>query len=676
MKLRLRAQRLEIQTKDGLYGTQLQFAPKGLTVIRAENTSGKSTCINAALYALGLEAMLGTSREVPLPSVVTTRLQSGDKQLDVIESSVLLELQNSKGDVYTIKRQIKGTKDKRLIERFDGALISDPGRVPPKQSDFFVRVPGGATRERGFHTWLAEYMGWKLPEVQKYDGETSPLYLECIFPLNFIEQKRGWTGIQANMPTQYRIRDVRQRALEFVLNLDKAGLERKAQQIKDRIDSLKVRWRERCAEIELLTGRINAVIDGLSQELQATWPPTPYPTVRVTKGENWIVLGQFRKDLEQRLKQLEHEEIPTTAGIAAELTEKLKTLEESLYNLDMLSRTQIVRVEELEAERSLLHERALSIEEDIRQHQDAQLLVKYKSQVAKSIDLDRCPVCSRDMDGTVAGQASSAPAMTIEDNISFLQEERKAVQVMVRHAEKNLGAEQKRLNALRDGTANARAHVRAAKESLVEDGRLPSSAAIRERIEVRETLQLVAEIGESLDVNLEALSELATQYQKELAEQKLIPKGLTKSDTDKLSRLGELVREQLKLYGFTSFKPEEMKISPDTYHPIVSDLDWYFEASASDNIRAIWAYTLGLLELSRAHEMAHPGFLIFDEPRQHSAKGDSMAAFLKRASSSLNFDNQVIIATSESSDLLKASMVGITGHVIDFPAPNKIVHKL
>ena len=42
----------------GLYGTDIAFAP-GLNVIRAPNTSGKSTCIQAIIYALGLEGMLG-----------------------------------------------------------------------------------------------------------------------------------------------------------------------------------------------------------------------------------------------------------------------------------------------------------------------------------------------------------------------------------------------------------------------------------------------------------------------------------------------------------------------------------------------------------------------------------------------------------------------------------------
>ena len=39
----------------------------GLNVIRADNSSGKSTCVNAIAYGLGLEAILGPSRKRPFP---------------------------------------------------------------------------------------------------------------------------------------------------------------------------------------------------------------------------------------------------------------------------------------------------------------------------------------------------------------------------------------------------------------------------------------------------------------------------------------------------------------------------------------------------------------------------------------------------------------------------------
>lgn len=56
---------IRTQTNDGLYGTDIPFT-QGLNIIHAENTHGKSTCIQSIVYALGLEGCLGPSRKVPL----------------------------------------------------------------------------------------------------------------------------------------------------------------------------------------------------------------------------------------------------------------------------------------------------------------------------------------------------------------------------------------------------------------------------------------------------------------------------------------------------------------------------------------------------------------------------------------------------------------------------------
>lgn len=53
------------------------------------------------------------------------------------------------------------------------------------------------------------------------------------------------------------------------------------------------------------------------------------------------------------------------------------------------------------------------------------------------------------------------------------------------------------------------------------------------------------------------------------------------------------------------------------------------ESSASDNIRAIWAYTLELLQTSEKQIGNHPGVLIFDEPTQHSIGSEDTKAFFE-----------------------------------------------
>jgi predicted ATP-binding protein involved in virulence len=53
-KLFIKTLHLNVMTSGGLFGARFHFK-EGLNIIRAENTSGKSTCLNAILYALGFE---------------------------------------------------------------------------------------------------------------------------------------------------------------------------------------------------------------------------------------------------------------------------------------------------------------------------------------------------------------------------------------------------------------------------------------------------------------------------------------------------------------------------------------------------------------------------------------------------------------------------------------------
>jgi hypothetical protein len=138
----------------------------------------------------------------------------------VLESSVWLELENDRSEVITVKRGVVSSADRRLISVFRGPLLTQPGENY-RQQDYFVGDPGAAQREAGFHRMLADYIGWQLPAVRRYDGTETILYLETIFPLLYVEQKAGWSSIPAAFPTYFQIRDVGRRAVEFVLALER-----------------------------------------------------------------------------------------------------------------------------------------------------------------------------------------------------------------------------------------------------------------------------------------------------------------------------------------------------------------------------------------------------------------------------------------------------------------------
>jgi hypothetical protein len=65
------------------------------------------------------------------------------------------------------------------------------------------------------------------------------------------------------------------------------------------------------------------------------------------------------------------------------------------------------------------------------------------------------------------------------------------------------------------------------------------------------------------------------------------------------------------------------------------------------------------MELSRGDSTNHPGFVVFDEPRQQATREISFQALLQRASEAKSHKQQVIFATSESRDRLSGYLTAL-----------------
>jgi hypothetical protein len=140
---------------------------------------------------------------------------------------------------------------------------------------------------------------------------------------------------------------------------------------------------------------------------------------------------------------------------------------------------------------------------------------------------------------------------------------------------------------------------------------------------------------------------------------------LTQSDVKKLSALETSFKAQLGEYVFSSFPLDEVGIGHETYRPSQNGYDFGI-TSASDTIRTIWAYLLGILELSRIMPTNHLGLLVFDEPKQQSTADLSFQALLRRASTSIRFGQQVIFATSQEKATLRRMLTGIDSTYLRF----------
>ena len=265
MTFKLRRFRLRALTEQGWYGVELGFTD-GLNVLWADNTMGKSTCLQGLIYVLGLERMLSPRREIPLPHAMTSHLETDiGENLRVVESDVMLELENSVGTTVTVHRPVVSKLDDRLITVQFGPSLSEPeGQYRTQQ--FFVRDPGAAQREDGFHHFFENFLGWELPVVRGYEKEDIKLYLETVFPLFWVEQKSGWSSIPAAIPTYFRIREVHKRAVEFIAGLEAYEIERKREQLDQRINLLTSRWETNWQDLSQLLNRSASRIEALGRK--------------------------------------------------------------------------------------------------------------------------------------------------------------------------------------------------------------------------------------------------------------------------------------------------------------------------------------------------------------------------------------------------------------------------
>jgi AAA domain len=646
LTLRLRYFQLRAKTSGGLYGTDISFGP-GLTVIWANNTKGKSTCMQGMLYALGMERMLSPRREIPLPHAMTSYVETDNKtQHTVLESNVSLEIENGAGQIITVHRPVKSQLDNRLISVDLGPTLTDKSIQAPRRN-FFVSDPGAALREDGFHHFLEDFLGWELPTVRRYDAPDGKLYLETVFPLFWVEQKAGWSSIPAAIPTYLRIREVHKRAVEFIMDLDVYRLELRRQQIADLLARNNREWRVRLDEAEGVARRSGGKTEGLPLNQTAIENDLNKAHVVLPEKSGWSPLRDFSNNLRRRVAELLATPVLNVGVAAEDLTRKLQLLiqQAEIINADRVGTHNTKQIKD--ADIASLERRIKSLAEDLRKNQDVQKLQRYSGSVA-DLTPDHCPTCEQSLIDTLLTQEALTAVMPIEDNIEYIRSQLRMFEdIFAREKEALRSLDQTIAHADRELT-DLYSQIRTIRTDLVSPNTTPSASAVEERVRVEARINELDGAQYAFDDVIEHLKKLSHNYANLLAEQAVLPKDkMSEADKRKIDRLTVLIRQQAKEFGFSTFDPNDVTISEDTYRPQKEGFEIGFETSASDAIRLKWAYQLGLLELAVVEATHHPGLLLFDEPRQQSSARVSFESLLRRAAAAKRHNQQVIFSTSE-----------------------------
>lgn len=672
--IQIRHIRLRSITAENIYGVDVPLS-SGLNVIQADNTSGKSTTLMSIIYGLGLERAIGPKLDVPLPYAMRDRIQgTPDSAYEVVlESHVAIELSNERGEWLTVRRDITGAADQKLVQTWDCSIEKvDLGLG--NQRDFFLYDAGAATREDGFHHRLAKFIGWDLPQVPRFDGDEGLLYIETLFPMFFVEQKRGWSAVQGPLPTYLGIQDLPRRVMEFILDLDAGKIRRRRAELRKEQLILQTRYRE--LRKEVVEGNNTLVrVEGLPDEPTASFGQLEAVQLSVYHEEEWCPLAIASDDIRQRVKAFGDSELVVVDDAKGELVTELAKAEERYAGLSSQMQVLSHDFQLARSEREGFEDRIQALEVDLHRNQDALKLQKLGSILGSAATEHTCPTCQQGVE-TELLPALSRKAMGLNENISFIKSQLDLYRAMEGSASHSLNLINIKYQSLREELQEQRSKIRSIKRDLLRPAESRARSELEEIVRLEARLERWQAHQEKMDGAVDALRMIAQEWSRVRAELKeLGPGNLTTTDQSKIDFLQTGIQRLLSRFRFQSFRVNDIALSPDDFRPqvltedddgdrIVKDIG--FEASASDGIRLKWAYILGLLQLSKRYETNHVGFLVFDEPGQQQMRELDLAAFFAASAEGAGNERQIIVSTSERLERVRASLVNVEATIHEY----------
>jgi hypothetical protein len=671
--IQLRHLRLRSFTATRAFGADIPFEA-GLNVVQAPNTSGKSTCLQAIIYALGLERSLGPQLTVPLPYAMREQIhQFKEDPYDlVLQSYVELEIANAQGDIVVLHRDVVGDKSTKLIQTWNGPSLSS--EIPRgEQRDYFVLDGGSATNESGFHAFLPQFLDWDLPIVARYDGTECPLYLEAIFPMLFVEQKRGWSSIQGPFPTFLRIQDVARRVMEFLLDLETAKHRRRRAELRAAISELLGRWSDRRKGMEEAAARVGR-IRGLAVQPSAEFAAAPTLDLQLYYQGEWTRLADVLQIATGRVAELEASQVETVEQAAPDIQARVTDLRSQLDALSAVLEAVRGEYGAETQDNAALEERVAALETDLKRNQDAQKLQRLGSELGRAASEHVCPTCHQGVSNELLPTVDSV-GMALDENIAFVKSQLELYRSALLNSRERMHEIAARYRGSERDLQDKQQQLRVLRQELTRPSASPSRAAIEEIVRLQAFIDRLESIDELANSLLDELREIASEWALATSNLRQLPADeLTVADKHKIEHLQTAIRRHLERYGFRSFQPGEISLSYDNFRPLVLrndkgetvEKEINFEMSASDAIRLKWAYYLSCMELMRDFSVNHPGLAIFDEPGQQEVESSSLFEFLRSAAQSAQNGQQVLVSTSETYEAVSATL-GDSANIVSFP---------
>lgn len=604
----------QIQTTEGdRYGAEIPFK-SGLNIIYGPNSVGKTSIITGIVYGLGAEKGLGIFKSIQNPFKPEFYKSIDGKAVKT--SYLLLEISNGV-DIVTVFRYIKGT-DISIAAVKQCKAIDFPKTV---KSEKYIIAGEGVFSEKGFQTFLFNFIGLRQVELPTYEQKLSKLYFENILPLFFVEQRAGWSQIQARQVIRYNIKDVKKVAFEYLFGLDRFNLHLSEIQIKELDSHLKKLKDELTQKEENLLIVANA---------EKTEEILLINTNQIGKAAIYDYINYLK------------EKYKTDSKVISELSSDNANFEESntrirelLKTLDYQYRKSSERVDKISAEIAGYENYLNRIQANKYKNKQLKKIREFSTQ----LNIKSCPVCEAQLSANETDECVlchsdlSKKISTPDQNLEFLEDEENTFKKVITQRLLDRRKLYEQRNALKERIAESETQLE--HQTTTYAGK--EFAQLRERILVADATYKDMEKYSRIAVRWEDLKPLRNQIKMIQARYDKLKEEVSKyeqttDDSLIIESVQKFVQENVASLGL--FKGNKDLIgnikldSTDNYTPYLDNFDIYNISSSSDNIRIILSYYLALLQTSikqqKLKKIIYPNILILDEPKQQNLDNDSL----------------------------------------------------
>lgn len=650
----LEIQRLKITiiTDNGTYGFDEKFF-KGLNFIASsDNTCGKSSVLEAIYYCLGFEEIIGAQTEKVLTPVYKSNINDGNEEYVVLQSSMWLQISNGQ-DIITIMRCAKMENRKSKLITVFYCPIDDIYNKDIDKDDMYVHSQHSAQNEKGFHSFLEKFLGMVLPTVATTDSVDRKLYLQLIFSGMFIEQKRGWMDFFSAMP-YLGIKDSKKRIVEYLIGLETLSNENKRNELGYGERAIRQDWGSKIREINAISYRENCQIQGIPVEPQVLEMHIESMINIVKNIDGGVLLENYIRNLQEEYNKLysmepkivdNYDEIENELQLTEEAIAKLEQQKNEIYQQFMAENLAIIK----------LNENLEKIRVDIVNNKDAKKLRDLGADMESLTLKNICPVCHQKIQDALFPEQDAYTFMSIEENIRHLSAQEQIFDYALKSHQENkrkldvlLAEIHSKLFTLNRLAKSLRNDIYSVDEEYAE-------SVVYKKIEISKEIENLEKLQSDLKVLFSEMEELSVRWKKYLEEKEKLPKKkFSGLDNDKILTLQRLFIDNLRKFGYKSLSTiDQIEISKDSYLPVRENFDMKFDSSASDNIRAIWAFTVALMQTSILKKGNHPNILMFDEPDQQSIVMKDLKSFFDTIIS-INVGQTIVAITIKDSETKEA----------------------